>query len=71
MFYHSITLSKPGIFRALLVVAAWFWLFSFSLVEILGSSGITSEVIKGTQEISKVQAQILAGFFQVETELFI
>ncbi|WP_211176147.1 transcriptional regulator [Brasilonema sp. UFV-L1] len=40
------------------------------LVEILSSSGITSEVIQGTEVISEAQAQTLANFFKVDPGLF-
>ncbi|GAA6616018.1 type II toxin-antitoxin system HigA family antitoxin [Scytonema sp. NUACC26] len=41
------------------------------LVRILGSSGVTSEVVSGRREIGKVQAQALGEFFQVDPGLFI
>jgi HTH-type transcriptional regulator / antitoxin HigA len=41
------------------------------LVGILGSSGVTSEVINGKREISKAQAKALGDFFKVEPGLFI
>ncbi|NJL63266.1 MAG: transcriptional regulator [Methylacidiphilales bacterium] len=41
------------------------------LVGILGSSGVTSEVIHGKREISQSQAKALGDFFKVEPGLFI
>lgn len=41
------------------------------LVGILGSSGVTSEVVNGKREISKAQAKALGEFFQVDSGLFI
>jgi HTH-type transcriptional regulator / antitoxin HigA len=41
------------------------------LVGILGSSGVTSEVINGKREISKTHALALSEFFQVDPGLFI
>jgi HTH-type transcriptional regulator / antitoxin HigA len=41
------------------------------LVGILGSSGVTSEVVNGKREISKAQAKDLGDFFKVEPGLFI
>ena len=41
------------------------------LTEVLGSKSRVSEVISGKREISKIQAKILAGFFNVSVELFI
>jgi HTH-type transcriptional regulator/antitoxin HigA len=41
------------------------------LLPVLGSSGITSEVVNGKRGISKAQAKKLAEFFKVSVELFI
>lgn len=41
------------------------------LLNIFGSTGITSEVINGKRSISKAQAKKLAEFFKVSAELFI
>ena len=41
------------------------------LLDIFGSSGITSEVVNGKGSISKAQAKKLAEFFKVSAELFI
>ncbi len=41
------------------------------LLDIFGSSGITSEVINGKRSISKTQAKKLAERFKVSVELFI
>ncbi|MDQ3710885.1 MAG: transcriptional regulator, partial [Acidobacteriota bacterium] len=41
------------------------------LLQIFGSSGVTSEVINGKRSISKVQAKKLAKHFKVSVELFI
>ncbi len=41
------------------------------LVGIIGSSGVTSEVVNGKREISKTQAKSLGDFFQVDPGLFI
>lgn len=41
------------------------------LVGILGSSGVTSEVVNGKREISKTQAKALGEFFHVDPGLFI
>lgn len=38
---------------------------------ILGSKGITSEVVRGKRSISKTQAKKLASFFKVSVDLFI
>lgn len=40
------------------------------LEPVLGSSGVTSEVIKGKRNPSKAQIKALAHFFQVSPELF-
>ena len=41
------------------------------LLPIFGSSGITSEVVRGKRSISKAQAKKLAEHFKVSVELFI
>jgi HTH-type transcriptional regulator / antitoxin HigA len=41
------------------------------LVGVLGSSGVTSEVVNGKREISKTQAKALGEFFHVDSGLFI
>lgn len=41
------------------------------LLDVFGSSGITSEVVNGKRSISKAQAKKLASFFKVSVELFI
>ncbi len=41
------------------------------LLEIFGSTGITSEVVNGKRSVSKAQAKKLAEFFNVSVELFI
>lgn len=41
------------------------------LLQVFGSSGITSEVVNGKRSISKAQAKKLAEFFKVSVELFI
>lgn len=41
------------------------------LVPVLGSRGVTSEVVTGKRKPSKAQAKALAKFFSVSTELFI
>ncbi|MCI0490219.1 MAG: transcriptional regulator [Blastocatellia bacterium] len=41
------------------------------IVPVLGSQGITSEVLNGKREISKTQARRLADFFNVSVEHFI
>lgn len=41
------------------------------LVDIIGSSGVVSEVVNGKRSISKNQAKALAKFFNVSAELFI
>lgn len=38
---------------------------------VLGSKGVTSEVLNGKRQISKSQAKALAEFFHVSPELFI
>jgi HTH-type transcriptional regulator / antitoxin HigA len=46
-------------------------LIQADLVGILGSSGVTSEVVNGKREISKAQAKALGEFFRVDPGLFI
>jgi HTH-type transcriptional regulator/antitoxin HigA len=41
------------------------------LLPILGSSGVTSEVVTGKRRPSKTQARALARFFRVSPEVFI
>ncbi len=41
------------------------------LEPVLGSSGVTSEVINGKRNPSKTQIKALAQFFQVSPELFV
>jgi HTH-type transcriptional regulator / antitoxin HigA len=41
------------------------------LVPVLGSRGVTSEVVRGKRRPSKAQAKALAKFFSVSPELFI
>lgn len=41
------------------------------LIGVIGSRGVTSEVVNGKRSISKAQAKALADFFQVDTGLFI
>lgn len=41
------------------------------LVNVIGSSGVVSEVINGKRQISKNQAQALGKFFNVDTKLFL
>ncbi|MBD2771771.1 helix-turn-helix domain-containing protein [Iningainema tapete] len=41
------------------------------LVKILGSLIVVSDIINGTQEISKAQAKVLGEFFHVSPSLFI
>ncbi|HXU08497.1 MAG TPA: transcriptional regulator, partial [Blastocatellia bacterium] len=40
-------------------------------VPVLGSRGVTSEVVTGKRKPSKAQAKALAKFFSVSPELFI
>ena len=42
-----------------------------SLVGIIGSRGVVSEVVNGKRSISKAQAKALAEFFSVDVGLFI
>ncbi|MBF2028561.1 MAG: transcriptional regulator [Oscillatoriales cyanobacterium C42_A2020_001] len=41
------------------------------LIEILGSKGVVSEVVRGKRKISKAQAKSLGEFFHVSPALFI
>ncbi len=41
------------------------------LVEVLGSKSRVSEAVSGKREISKMQAKLLADYFNVSAELFI
>ncbi|MBN3939662.1 MAG: transcriptional regulator [Nostoc sp.] len=41
------------------------------LVGIIGPSGVVSEVVNGKRSISKAQAKVLGGSFQVKPSLFI
>jgi len=41
------------------------------LAPVLGSKGVTSEIINGKRAISKAQAKALADFFHVSAEVFI
>jgi HTH-type transcriptional regulator/antitoxin HigA len=41
------------------------------LVNVIGSSGVVSEVINGKRQISKNQAQALGKFFHVDPKLFL
>ena len=41
------------------------------LVNVIGSSGVVSEVVNGKRQISKNQAQALGNFFQVDPKLFL
>ena len=41
------------------------------LVNVIGSSGVVSEVVNGKRSISKAQAKALASFFNVSADLFI
>ncbi len=41
------------------------------LVEVIGSKGVTSEVVRGKRAISKNQAKALAEFFHVAPGLFV
>jgi HTH-type transcriptional regulator/antitoxin HigA len=42
-----------------------------SLVGVIGSRGVVSEVVNGKRNISKTQAKALANFFSVDVGLFI
>ena len=42
-----------------------------SLVGVIGSRGVVSEVVNGKRSISKAQAKALAEFFSVDVGLFI
>ncbi|MGB6298844.1 MAG: transcriptional regulator [Rivularia sp. (in: cyanobacteria)] len=41
------------------------------LINVIGSSGVVSEIINGKREISKAQAKALADFFNTDVGLFI
>ncbi|MDX2256977.1 MAG: transcriptional regulator [Pseudanabaenaceae cyanobacterium bins.39] len=41
------------------------------LVNVIGSSGVVSEVVNGKRQISKKQAQALGKFFSVDPKLFL
>ncbi|HHP7230759.1 MAG TPA: type II toxin-antitoxin system HigA family antitoxin [Xenococcaceae cyanobacterium] len=41
------------------------------LVEVIGSSGVVSEVVNGKRSISKAQAKALGEYFKVSSSLFI
>jgi HTH-type transcriptional regulator/antitoxin HigA len=41
------------------------------LVNVIGSSGVVSEVVNGKRQISKNQAQTLGKFFNVDPKLFL
>ena len=41
------------------------------LVNVIGSSGVVTEVVNGKRQISKNQAQALGKFFHVEPKLFL
>jgi HTH-type transcriptional regulator / antitoxin HigA len=41
------------------------------LIEIIGSSAVTSEIFQGRREISLAEAMILGDFFHVDPRLFI
>jgi HTH-type transcriptional regulator/antitoxin HigA len=41
------------------------------LVNVIGSSGVVSEVVNGKRQISKNQAQTLGKFFNVDLKLFL
>jgi HTH-type transcriptional regulator / antitoxin HigA len=41
------------------------------LIGVIGSRGVTSEVVNGKRSISKAQAKALAEFFKVDAGLFI
>ncbi len=41
------------------------------LVNVIGSSGVVSEVVNGKRQISKNQAQALGKFFNVDPKLFL
>ncbi len=41
------------------------------LIGVIGSRGVTSEVVNGKRSISKTQAKALADFFKVDAGLFI
>ena len=41
------------------------------LIDVIGSSGVVSEIINGKREISKAQAKALGDFFNIDAGLFI
>ncbi|MGA7954504.1 MAG: transcriptional regulator [Gloeobacterales cyanobacterium] len=41
------------------------------LIGVIGSRGVTSEVVNGKRSISKTQAKALADFFKIDASLFI
>ncbi|MDY6901754.1 MAG: transcriptional regulator [Cyanobacteriota bacterium] len=41
------------------------------LIDVIGSSGIVSEIVNGKREISKAQAKALGEFFNIDAGLFI
>ena len=41
------------------------------LIDVIGSSGVVSEIINGKREISKAQAKALGDFFNIDARLFI
>ncbi|MFZ4555352.1 MAG: helix-turn-helix domain-containing protein [Pseudanabaena sp.] len=41
------------------------------LVNVIGSSGVVSEVVNGKRQISKNQAQTLGKFFNIDPKLFL
>ena len=41
------------------------------LIDVIGSSGVVSEIINGKREISKAQAKALGDFFNTDAGLFI
>ncbi len=41
------------------------------LIDVIGSSGVVSEIINGKREISKAQAKALGDFFNTDVGLFI
>jgi len=41
------------------------------LINVIGSSGVVSEVVNGKRQISKKQAQALGKFFSVDPKLFL
>ena len=41
------------------------------LIDVIGSSGVVSEIVNGKREISKSQAKALGEFFNIDAGLFI